>query len=572
VNRTRKEELELLRKKVFEAIRFSERYWLIYRQATFGLATVLDLEYKRSFIEVLFFTNIDVLEKGVPLLKINTPIETAVDFNEILVDPDFDKDGLISPKKVIKRIDNLIEREFQHHLDVLNTEMNILNENFENFQINQIPYHRNIRIYFPGFYVELTVNFENYPLRPLFKFSKFLSRIISLEEFLDQEIIDNWDELNPPHIVGLIDKLVEIIISKLNIRNYYKYYQHLLLKDVSISDGLNDITFKLTRGQSMGILYEGSSESSEEQINIMKFFSCIAGKSEEFSGSIKLFGKFIQLATDEDINGIFIIPEAIDSKMASMKLKKAIKYEIPTRIKNKRSKEEFLKILREAELTTIIDEWMTKGPFWRSLSFFQEFREKRELRKKALRITGLYNKRKHTVSDLKALDYFLFCIARALIQSPDIIMFSLPKGLLNRLQYEKFKKYLEDIKKKFHVALLIHGPENIISDCDKILTITERKVESGTKEELINNIPQSGELITVELNYPNEEAIQELFNLESAIVIEERKHEKYKLFPKDNPDKLIKKVINIFGPDLYSFKRYRASLGDLRLYLEISSA
>lgn len=571
MNRTRKEELELLRKKIVDAIRFSERYWLIYRQATFGLATVLDLEYKRSFIEVLFFTNTDVLEKGVPLIKINTPIETMVDFNQILVDPDFDEDGLISPKKVIERIDKLIKREFQHHIDVLNREMKLLNENFENFQIDQIPYNRNVRIYFPGFYVELTVNFENYPLRPLFKFSKFLSRIISLKEFLYQEIIAKWNELNPPHIVDLIDKLVEIIISKLEIRNYYKYYQHLLLEDVSINDDLDDISFRLTRGQSMGILYEGSSESSEEQINIMKFFSCIAGKNEDFSGNIKLFGKFIQLATDEDMEGIFIIPEAIDSQMASLKLKKAIKFEIPTKIKDKRSRDEFLEILRMAELTTVINEWMTRGLFWKSISFFKDYRKKRSLRKKALKITGLYNKRKHTVSELKALDYFLFCIARTLIQSPDIIMFSLPKGLLNRLQYEKFKKYLEDIKKKFHVVLLIHGPENIINDCDKILTITEKKIESGTKKELINKIPQSGELITVELNYPNDEAIKELFELESAIVIEERKHEKYKLFPKENPDKLIKKLIHIFGSDLYSFKRYRASLGEFAQFLEITS-
>lgn len=570
MNRNRKEELNLLRRKITEAIRFSEKYWLIFRQGTFGLATVLDLDYKKSFIEVLFFTNTDVLEKGVPLLKINTPIETNVDFNEILVDPDFDEDGLISPKKIIQRIDKLIEREFQHHLDVLNNELDLLNEEFESLQIDQVPYHREVRIYFPGFYVELSVNFENYPLRPRFEFSKFLSRLISIGDFLQLDIIRNWDELNPPHIIDLLDELIDIILLIVQVKNYYKNYQHLLLEDVSISDELEDISFKLTRGQSLGILYKGTPESSEEQISIMRFFSAIAGKSEDFSGTIKLFGKFIQLATEEDLDGIFIIPEAIDSKMASLKLRKALKYGIRTKIKGKHNKDQFIKILRDAELTTILDEWMAKGPFWKSISFLQDFREKRTLRKNALRITGLDNKTKMTVSDLKALDYFLFCIARALIQSPDIIMFSLPKGMLNRLQFEKFKKYLQDIKKEFHVALIIHGPENIISDCDKILTITEKKIESGTKKDLINKIPQSGEIITVELNYPNQEAITELFKLESAIVIEVRKNEKYKLFPKEDPDNLIKKLIHLFGADLYSFKRYRASLGEFAQFLEIT--
>ncbi len=543
---------------------------MIYRQNTFGLATVLDLEYKRSFIEVLFFTNKDVLEKGVPLLKINTPIETNVDFNEILVEPDFGEDGLISPRKVIQRIDKLIEREFQHHLEILNKEMELLENEFETNQVDQIPYHRKIIIYFPRFNIDLTVNFENYPLRPIFGFSRFLERIIALKELLEMNIMKEWDDLNPPHIVDVIEKLIEKIISILKIRDYFKNFQHLLLKNVSISKDLEDISFKLTRGQSIGILYEGLPDSSKEQINIMRLFSAIAGENDQFSGTIKIFGKFVQLASEAELAPIFIIPEAIDSKMANMKIKKAVKHEVKIKITDKTSKEDFLQILEDADLTTLIDEWMVKGPFWKSLSILKDYRDKRALRIKVLKITGLYNKRKLMVSELKALDYFLFCIARALIQSPDIIMFSLPKGILNRLQFEKFKKYLKNIKKTFHVAILIHGPENIISECDKILTITEKAVESGTKKELIDKIPQSGELISVELNYPHEEAIQELFKLESAIVIEERKNEKYKLFPKEDPDKLVKKLIHLFGPDLYSFKRYRASLGEFAQFLEIT--
>jgi len=543
---------------------------MIYRQNTFGLATVLDLEYKRSFIEVLFFTNKDVLEKGVPLLKINTPIETNVDFNEILVEPDFGEDGLISPRKIIQRIDKLIEREFQHHLKVLNEEMELLDNEFETNQVNQIPYHRKIIIYFPGFNIDLTVNFENYPLQPIFGFSRFLERIIPLKKFLEMSNMKEWDDLNPPHIINVIKKLIERILSILKIRDYFKNFQHLLLKGVSISKDLEDISFKLTRGQSIGILYEGLPDSSQEQINIMNLFSAIAGENDQFSGTINIFGKFVQLASEDDLAPIFIIPEAIDSKMASMKIKKAVKHEVEVKVKDKTSKEDFLQILEDADLTTLIDEWMVKGPFWKSLSILKDYRDKRALRIKVLKITGLYNKRKMKVSELKALDYFLFCIARALIQSPDIIMFSLPRGILNRLQFEKFKKYLKDIKKTFHVAILIHGPENIISECDKILTITEKAVESGTKKELIDKIPQSGELISVELNYPHEEAIQELFKLESAIVIEERKNEKYKLFPKEDPDKLVKKLIHLFGSDLYSFKRYRASLGEFAQFLEIT--
>ena len=100
----REKELEKIRRKIIEAIRYSERYWLIFRENTFGLATIIDLVYKKSYIEVLFFPNKDVMKRGVPLLKVNTPIETEVDLDEIVLDPDFDEeDGLVSPMKIIKR-------------------------------------------------------------------------------------------------------------------------------------------------------------------------------------------------------------------------------------------------------------------------------------------------------------------------------------------------------------------------------------------------------------------------------------------------------------------------------------
>ena len=109
---SKKTELERIREKIVDAIRSSRRFWITFREGTFGIASIINLIYKKSFVEVLFFTNRDVLEKGVPLLKIYTPLEDEIDFNEILIEPDFDEDGLISPKKIISRMRKLILREF----------------------------------------------------------------------------------------------------------------------------------------------------------------------------------------------------------------------------------------------------------------------------------------------------------------------------------------------------------------------------------------------------------------------------------------------------------------------------
>ncbi|GAG02968.1 unnamed protein product, partial [marine sediment metagenome] len=132
-------ELEKLRQKILKAIRFSKRFWMTYREKTFGIASIINLIYKKSFIEVLFFTNSDVFEKAVPLLKIYTPIEDEIDFSEVIFEPDFDVDGLINPAKIINRMRRLIRTEFQNHLKRLNTEVKLIDEKFENYQLKNNP-------------------------------------------------------------------------------------------------------------------------------------------------------------------------------------------------------------------------------------------------------------------------------------------------------------------------------------------------------------------------------------------------------------------------------------------------
>ena len=332
MNRTRKEELEIIQEKINTTIRHSEHYWMIYKKDTFGVSTILDLDYKKSYIEILFFPNHDVLEKGMPILEIYTPIETEVDFNDVLIDPDFDDDGLISPTKIVNRIDDLIEREFQYHVKTLDKEVKLINQQFENYAINNIPYFRKIILYFPGFSTELKVDFEKYPLKPIFYFSRNLSRIIDLDIFLEFEELRNWEELNPPHIADILDHLINYILERLNLVEYYKQYQILLLKEVSIGQLINNISLKAHRGQSIGILYDTTKEDFIEKANIMKLYNVIAGKQQDFSGSIKIFGKFLQLLSQEEQNRIFILPKPIDSKISNQKVKDAIKSNIKVKL------------------------------------------------------------------------------------------------------------------------------------------------------------------------------------------------------------------------------------------------
>ncbi|MFX1595542.1 MAG: hypothetical protein ACFFBK_05720, partial [Promethearchaeota archaeon] len=276
-------ELEQLRLKILDAVRFSKRFWMTYREQTFGIASILNLIYKKSFIEVLFFTNKDVMERGVPLLKINTPLEDEFDFNEIIVEPDFDEDGLVSPKKIIERMRNLIIKEFQNHIMTLSKEVELLDDRFENHMIENNPYYREIRIYFPYFDIELKINFEKYPLLPSFSFSRTLSKIISEREFNNEDIIKNWNPLNPLHIYQLIEKICNIVENRLKLDRLTYNSQHLILENVSINNGVQHVSFKIHRGKSLGILYDEMQLSDiDHKYDLFYLFWAISGNYSEF--------------------------------------------------------------------------------------------------------------------------------------------------------------------------------------------------------------------------------------------------------------------------------------------------
>ncbi|MFX1572480.1 MAG: hypothetical protein ACFFB0_07000 [Promethearchaeota archaeon] len=557
-------ELERLRLKILDAIRFSRRFWMTYRENTFGIASILNLIYKKSFFEVLFFTNKDVMEKGVPLLKIYTPIEDEIDFNELIVEPDFDDDGLVSPSKIIGRMRKLIRREFQKHLALLDNEANLIDERFENYIIDNNPYHREIRISYPYFVIELKVNFENYPLVPSLTFSKTLLKVLKERELNEEEIIKSWNEVNPPHIYQLIEKLCELVSRRLKIDQLNEDSQYLVINNLSIDESIKNVSFKIHKGKSIGIIFEDEHlKNVSHDYDILNLFQVISGSYSDFSGTVEIFGIPIQSLGKKEKKSIFILPQAYESKILNMKIKKAIHYGIDIKEIIKQKKSIINQILKQAGITPKLDEVMS-DLFAKAV--MRMIFKKRAFINSALEDTGLLNKKNKKFSRVTQLEFLLFSIGRALLQSPSIIMFLIPLIILDRLEYEKFNNYIEKIKKEFRVILLFHGPEGIVSNCDQILTIRKDESKIGTYNRLIEELPQSGEIITIELNNPDRNLIKKLFKFEEiAKIKEERKNEKYKLFLKSDPNKMVIRIIELFGQYLYSFKRHKASLGD---YLE----
>ncbi|MFX1313018.1 MAG: hypothetical protein ACFFHD_10435 [Promethearchaeota archaeon] len=557
-------ELERLRLKILDAIRYSRRFWMTYRESTFGIASILNLIYKKSFFEVLFFTNKDVMEKGVPILKIYTPIEEEIDFNELIIEPDFDEDGLVSPSKIIGRMRKLIRREFQKHIALLDKEVELIDEKFENYKIDNNPYYREIKISFPYFVIELNVNFENYPLIPSLSFSDTLLKVIKEREFNEEEIIKNWNEINPPHIYHVIENLCELVSKRLKINSLRENSQYLVIKNLSICDNIKKISFKIHKGKSIGIIFEDENmKNISHDYDILNLFQVISGDYSDFSGIVEIFGRRIELLEKNKKESIFILPQAYQSKMLNMKIKKAIYFGIDIKEIIKQKKTIVNQILKNAGIIPKLNEIMSD--LFAKAAMRMIFK-KRAYINSALEVTGLLNKKNKNFSKLTQLEFLLFSIGRALLQSPSIIMFLIPPIILDRLEYEKFNNYIDKIKKEFRVILIFHGPEGIISNCDQILTIRKDESKCGTFYKLIEDLPQSGEIITIELNNPNENSIKELFKIEEiAKIKEERKNEKYKLFLNSDPNQIVVRLTELFGQYLFNFKRYKASLGD---YLE----
>jgi len=559
-------ELERLRLKILDAVRFSKRFWMTYRENTFGIASIINLIYKKSFIEVLFFTNSDVIQKGVPILKVYTPLKDEIDFNEILFEPDFDEDGIINPVKIIHRMRRLISSEFQSHLRVLNTEIILIDQKFDNYQINDNPYNREIIISYPSFSLKLNINLEKYPFLPTFSFSRSLSKIITEREFTEDEMIKNWNPENSAHIYELIERICAIVSERVKIKILKANSQYLVLNSVTLGDMIEKLSFKIHRGKSIGIIFDEKSLTKIDlRRDLMILFDAIAGSHHDYSGSIEIFGEPTMLLNQSEKDRIFILPQAYDSTITNMKIKKAIQYQINLRAIYKKKKDVFKLLLKKAGLAQSLDEIMEDFLKTRSYRIFRM----KEYINRVLESTGLLNKKNKRFSKLIPLEFLLFSITKALIQSPTIIMFSIPFGILDKLEYEKFNSYMDKIKENFHVILIFHGPEEIISNCDQILTITKNTSKIGTIKDYTEELPQYGEILSIELNNPDDFSIHKLKEMkEIDLLIEERKNEKYKIFIKNSITDVIIQITELLGSSLYSFKRSTASISDYMEFVE----
>ena len=224
--------------------------------------------------------------------------------------------------------------------------------------------------------------------------------------------------------------------------------------------------------------------------------------------------------------------------------------------------------LASGEIDTKIEHNSIQKAIGHNVNIMGKRKNKKILIKKALEVTGLLNRKNERLFKLSKLDRILFTISRALLTLQQVILIELPLTGISRLEGEQFNRLIQNIKRKFHAVLIIHGPKEIISNCDQIITIKENQVEIGNLNFFISKMPQSGDLITIELDNPDKDTLAKMREIDSALFVEERKNEKYKLFCiKEPPNSIVNKLMDSIGDYIYNYKIHKASLKD---YLELS--
>ena len=80
-------------------------------------------------------------------------------------------------------------------------------------------------------------------------------------------------------------------------------------------------------------------------------------------------------------------------------------------------------------------------------------------------------------------------MARALALDPKLLFLDEPTGALDPLSATSIDELMQSLRRNLGLSILIitHDPNTIVNICDRIAMIVDKKVESGTLDELLNS-------------------------------------------------------------------------------------
>ncbi|MHA1267067.1 MAG: ATP-binding cassette domain-containing protein [Candidatus Helarchaeota archaeon] len=520
----------LIQKEILEIVS-NFGFWMMKKEGLEGCAGFINTPQRKIYLEVLFPE--DYPDQPIIL---NMPRDlrqhsALFEFIPNLIEQT--RHQLMKAAEVLKALkakiaaipaDELKERL----LDELDEELNLVKSIYNVKIVEGKKYH--IRISYQldsNVNFEVEINYKDYPKKPQIIYHQGLEKIIGSPQSL--QIMGQWNTSNPPHIVQIVQEIEYRFTLSQGIDDSQKLIN---IKNLTLVNEQNQIlthqlSLSILKGDLIGVY-------CLNQKIPLALFNAFLGKSNILEGEITIFGKGLKEIDFDRI--VFLKFENIGEGRPSNG-EKIVENVLISRAPVKISKSEARK--RVDRLLSII---------------------------------GLSNRRKMRMEDLGEGEQRRVIIASYCMKLPNMLLLFEPDKGLNATEMTRIWDTIIRINDEYSITTLIYSISDAISKCHNILVLSRegKQLGFGTLQQLIGELPIMREVIVIQLNEPNPEDVRTLGQIPGlTFIIEEREGEKYRLFTKIDPNRIIPQIFEKIGTNIYNIGKEKPSLIDYVPYKRV---
>ena len=501
-------------------------FWMMRKDGLAGCAGYIHTPNRKIYIEVLFPADYPKQP-----IRLNMPrdIRQHPTFQEFL--PQTIKQTT-SPQIHAYQVLQIIKEKItaipaqvikERLINELDEQYNLINSIYNIKTVEGKKYH--IRIFYQleaQMNFEVEINYKEYPKKPEIVYHHDLEKMIGSPQGL--QVIRGWNMSNPPHIVQIIQEIEHKFTTAHGIEDTAKL---ITIRNLSLVDEQKQlltqkISFSALKGDIIGVY------CLNKQLPLA-LFKAISGQMSQLEGEITVFGAPASQQTTRK-------NEMID----------------------------FNEIQRLGELS--IEE---------ALKEYAPDLPKKDVKSRInilLSIIGLSNRKKLKLKELSEGEHRRVIIAYSIIKLPNIIFLVEPEKGLNATEKKRIWDSIIGINDRFSSTIFVYSSSKEIKRCHNILVLSRdgRQLGFGTLTQLISEIPLQKEVIVLQLNSPNPQDVETLGRIPGlTFIIEERQGEKYRIFTKVDPNRVIPQIFQQIGKNIYNIGKEIPSLIDFVPYKRV---
>jgi len=491
-------------------------FWAIVKDYMTGVAGYIKEGRSRVYCEVLFPKEYPEKDAIINFPK-KTSVKLLTKLNEIL-----SSDKKMTPTQILN--------EFREIIKTLPPEGVILEEDLE-IEIEKVKKYSKViptqdkyllKVQFESpktFLYTMELDLSNYPLSIDMKFSHDLEKVIGKPDNLD--LIKNWNPNTALEILEIVDYVNKLLKA---YNESISDEQKIILRNFTLKVNnkiyINNLNFEIPSGEMIGIY-------TENPKIIKPFLDCFVGR-QHFQGDLKIFNKTIG---NKSLNVIFL-DFTNDSLINYFNLSQ-----------NNTIKSAFDKFKSSKTMTQMIN--------------------------KVISIVQLDTIKKVKIKELHNPQIYRLLLGLSIVTLPDLLIIYKPEYQLNDTEQKRIWSIIKELNEEYFTTMIIYSETKYIRNCNLILIFDKRGnlLDFGTHDKLVSILPTK-DIIVLQLNYYSPKDIEKLRYIDGVkFIIEERKHEKYRIFIEGETNKIVKNIFDLFGEKIFNMSKEEPDLIDIIPYL-----